>query len=122
MNTTAPLTPQVGYTCTVGNGKTRWEIISISQGDVAMSKVGGDGYTNKWAKVDELTNVRPNDPEKVTLGQVLTARANLSTATRNLDDRARHHARPEELAKLLKIATNAVEYFGDLYTRHDEGN
>lgn len=113
--------PQVGNTCTVGKGKTRWEIINISDRDVSLSKVGGDGYTNKWAKAAELTNIRPHDPELTTLGQVLTARENLAKATKALDDRARRHGKPEELNRLLKIVTNAAAHYDDQWTRHNEG-
>ena len=122
MTTTEAVTPQPGFTCTVGNGKTRWEIISLSQSEVALSKVGGDGYTNKWAKVHELMNVRPNDPDKVTLGKVLNARLKLVKATKALDDRARHHAKPEEITKLVRIVNDAAAYYNALYTRHQEGN
>lgn len=117
----ASVTPQVGYTCTVGKGKTRWEIINISQGDVAMSKVGGDGYVNKWAKVGELTNVRPNDPDLTTLGQVLAARENLAKATKELDDRSRRHGKPEEINRLLKIVTDAAAWYDVTWTRHNQG-
>lgn len=117
----ASVTPHVGFTCTVGKGKTRWEILNISQGDVAMSKVGGDGYTNKWAKVDELTNIRPNDPYVTSLGQVLDARESLAKATKALDDRSRHHAKPEEINQLLKIVTVAAAYYDRTWTRHNEG-
>lgn len=117
----ASVTLQVGNTCTVGNGKTRWEIINISQGDVAMSKVGGDGYVNKWAKVGELTNVKANDPGLTTLGEVLTARERLAKATKELDDRARRHGKPEEVNRLLQIVTDAASWYDVTWTRHNEG-
>jgi hypothetical protein len=98
--TTEPTAPVQGATCTVGTGKTRWEIIKVQEdGTLHLSKVGGDGYTNRWAKPDEARNVQPQAMIH-TLGRVLEARAQAAAAATKLADQVKRHAKPAVLSKL----------------------
>lgn len=105
--------PDLGQTCTVGSGKTRWEIIRhANDGTLHLSKVGGDGYTNRWAKPEELTNLQPRTLTN-TLGAVLDARAAAADAAQSLCDHVKRHAKPGALVKLK----DAVVVTGNRYIR-----
>lgn len=114
-------TVQPGSTCNVGKGKTRWEVIATERdGSVLhLSKVGGDGYTNKWAEVHEVTNVQ-DSTLSVTLGQVLAAREQASKASTLLADQTRRHAKPAKLSELLKNTIQLTESYIELYEEHLE--
>lgn len=105
----ATTAPQLGQTCTVCSGKTRWEIIQISQdGVLHLSKVGGDGYTNRWANPADITNVQARALTN-TLGEVLAKRHEAAEAASLLSEQIRRHAKPAAVAKLkadVEVKTN----------------
>lgn len=100
---------QLGQTCTVGSGRTRWEIIKIGQdGVLHLSKVGGDGYTNRWANPAEITNVQDRTLTH-TLGEVLAKRHEAAEAAALLSEQIRRHAKPSAVAQLkadVEVKTN----------------
>jgi len=102
-------TPQLGQTCTVGSGKTRWEIIRIeADGNLHLSKVGGDGYTNRWAAPADATNVEARTLTN-TLGEVLAKRQEAADAAATLAEQIKRHAKPSAVAKLkadVEVKTN----------------
>lgn len=107
-----------GATCTVGTGKTRWEIIRIeADGTLHMSKVGGDGYTNRWAKPDEVRNIQPQTMTH-TLGAVLEARTAASAAATTLADQVKRHAKPATLVKLLDETVVKTRRYTRTYAGH----
>jgi hypothetical protein len=117
MSSTPAITP--GATCNVGKGKTRWEVIATEANGTILhlSKVGGDGYTNKWARPDEVNNVL-DSTLSVTLGQVLSAREKASKAATLLSDQIRRHAKPEKLTELLATSVQYTETYTSLYRQH----
>ncbi|AYN57834.1 hypothetical protein HOU49_gp46 [Arthrobacter phage Eileen] len=117
MTTTTPA-PQLGDTCTVGSGKTRWEIVKVEEGGTFhLSKVGGDGYTNRWAKPDEVRNVQARALTN-TLGDVLTARREAADAAKLLSDQITRHAKPALLAKMLDEVIVKARRYTRIYAGH----
>lgn len=110
--------PAVGMTCTYGTGKTVWEIVKIqNDGTLHLSKVGGDGYTNRWARPDEIRNLKSQDIE-VILATVLDQRAEAAQAASVLADSIKRHVKPAKLEKLISAATSAAIQYQHLYERH----
>lgn len=105
----ATTAPKLGQTCTVGNGKTRWEIIRIeADGNLHLSKVGGDGYTNRWAAPADINNVQDRALNN-TLGEVLAKRQEAADAAVALAEQIKRHAKPAAVAKLkadVEVKTN----------------
>jgi hypothetical protein len=118
MTTTTSPAPQLGDTCTVGSGKTRWEIVKVEQdGTFHLSKVGGDGYTNRWAKSDEVRNVQARTMTH-SLGEVLTARQEAAAAAQHLGDQIKRHARPSALVKMLDDVIVKARRYTRIYAGH----
>lgn len=116
--TTTTTAPVQGATCTVGTGKTRWEIIRTeADGTLHLSKVGGDGYTNRWAKADEARNIEPQ-AIRHTLGAVLEARAEAAAAATTLADQVKRHAKPAALVKLQSDVVVKSNRYIRIYTGH----
>jgi hypothetical protein len=110
--------PALGQTCTVGSGKTRWEVIRhANDGTLHLSKVGGDGYTNRWARPEELTNLQPRTLTN-TLGAVLDARTAAAEAAQNLCDHVKRHAKPAKLSELQGAVVVTSNRYIRLYTGH----
>jgi hypothetical protein len=117
MESTTP-TPVLGSTCTVGSGKTRWEIVKVEEGGTFhLSKVGGDGYTNRWAKPDEVRNVQDRTLTN-TLGDVLASRRDASDAAKLLSDQITRHAKPPLLAKMLDEVIVKARRYTRIYAGH----
>jgi hypothetical protein len=115
--TTTPA-PVLGATCTVGSGKTRWEIIRVEEdGTLHLSKVGGDGYTNRWSKPDEVRNVQAQTI-KHTLGEVLAARQEAAASAANLADQVKRHAKPLTIAQLLGLLVVRTNRYIRIYKGH----
>ncbi|MHC6592403.1 hypothetical protein [Arthrobacter sp. C152] len=115
--TTTPA-PVQGATCTVGTGKTRWEIIRVqADGTLHLSKVGGDGYTNRWATADEARNIEAQ-AVKHTLGAVLEARAEAAAAAATLADQIKRHAKPTQLVKLQSDVVVKSNRYIRIYAGH----
>lgn len=111
-------TPTPGQTCIVGSGKTRWEIIRIeADGTLHMSKVGGDGYTNRWAKPADINKVQ-DSVLKHTLGAVLEAREKAATAAISLAEQIKRHAKPDKLDRLKYDALVAATTYIRIYQGH----
>lgn len=111
-------TPILGSTCTVGSGKTRWEIVKVEEGGTFhLSKVGGDGYTNRWAKPAEVRNVQDRTL-KHSLGEVLDARRDASDAAKLLSDQITRHAKPALLAKMLDEVIVKARRYTRIYAGH----
>lgn len=107
-----------GATCTVGNGKTRWEIIRIeADGTLHLSKVGGDGYTNRWANPEDLRNIEAQSIAH-TLGAVLEARTLAATAATTLADQVKRHAKPGTLVKLQSDVVVTSNRYIRVYAGH----
>lgn len=120
MTTTAAehATPKTGQTCIVGSGKTRWEIIRIeADGTLHMSKVGGDGYTNRWAKPADINKIQESTL-KHTLGAVLNAREQAAAAATSLAEQIKRHAKPEALDRLKYEALVAATKYIKIYAGH----
>lgn len=119
--TTNTITPVIGQTCTVGNGKTRWEIIRIeANGTVHLSKAGADGYTNRWAEPQDLRNIQSPDDDFTTLGMVLAARDRLSEASKNLASIAARHGKPEAINRHLADVAEAASWYDVHWTNHND--
>lgn len=107
-----------GATCTVGSGKTRWEIIRLdNDGQLHLSKVGGDGYTNRWTLSHEVRNVEPQ-AIRHTLGAVLEARAEAAWAATKLADQIKRHAKPADLVKLQSDVVVKSNRYIRVYAGH----
>jgi hypothetical protein len=110
--------PKLGQTATIGNGKTRWEIIRIeADTTLHLSKVGGDGYTNRWAKPADLNNIQESTLAN-TLGAVLTAREAAATAAQALAEQIKRHAKPGALRKLRDEAIVTANRYIRIYAGH----
>lgn len=110
--------PKLGQTCTVGNGKTRWEIIRIeADTTLHLSKVGGDGYTNRWAKPADLNNIEDRALAN-TLGRVLTAREAAATAAQALAEQIKRHAKPDALVTLQSAVVVTSNQYIRIYRGH----
>lgn len=111
-------TVQLGQTCTVGNGKTRWEIIRIeANGTLHLSKVGADGYTNRWAEPADLRNIQHRTMDN-TLGDVLTKRQEAADAAKLLADQITRHAKPAALVKLQDDVVVKTRRYTRTYAGH----
>jgi len=114
----ATTSPQLGQTCTVGSGKTRWEIIRIeADGNLHLSKVGGDGYTNRWAAPADVTNVEARALTN-TLGEVLAKRQEAADAAATLAEQIKRHAKPSAVAKLKADVEVKTNRYIRIYTGH----
>jgi len=107
-----------GMTCRLGKSKTgvQWEIIHFDTSSltVQLSKLGGDGYTNRWAKCEELNDLQPR-LLPVTLAACLAWQRQVKNAAKNLEDKARFFnsatdcvARGKELATFTEAFQKAV--------------
>lgn len=115
---TATTAPTLGQTCTVGNGKTRWEIIRIeADTTLHLSKVGGDGYTNRWAKPADLRNIEDRALAN-TLGHVLLARQTAADAAQLLAEQIKRHAKPDTLRQLRDTAVVSATRYIRIYAGH----
>lgn len=116
---TSTLTPAVGMTCTFGTGKTVWEIVKIENSgkQLHLSKVGGDGYTNRWAAPDEIRNLTPQTV-KVNLATVLEKRAAAAHAAGVLGDQIKRHAKPAKVLELLHTSHRLADEYLNLYAEH----
>ncbi|MET4094590.1 hypothetical protein [Arthrobacter sp. UYCu712] len=111
-------TPKLGQTCTVGNGKTRWEIIRIeADTTLHLSKVGGDGYTNRWAKPADLNNIKDRALAH-TLGHVLLARQTAADAATALAEQIKRHAKPDSLRVLRDATVVSATRYIRIYAAH----
>lgn len=85
-------TIEVGMTCRLGKSKTAvlWEVVKAESenGDVQLSKLGGDGYVNKWARVEALVDVQPR-LLPVTLASVLEWQKKVRALGASLNDTGR---------------------------------
>ena len=81
-----------GMTCRVGKSKAGvlWEVQSLSMSGTHayLSKMGGDGYTNRSVSLDELSHVEPRVLE-VALFEVQAQREKVRDLAEKLRDRAR---------------------------------
>lgn len=103
-----------GMTCRLGKSKTsvQWEVIKYDAKSltVQLSKLGGDGYVNKWAKTEELKDLQPR-LLPVTLASVLEWQATLRTLSASLADAGRFFTNTEKcLALASKIKANAEAF------------
>lgn len=118
MTTTTAPEPKLGATCTVGSGKTRWEIVKVEQdGTFHLSKVGADGYTNRWAKPDDVRNVQ-DQTLNYTLGDVLATRRDAADAAKLAADQITRHAKPALLVKLLDEVVVKTRRYTRIYAGH----
>lgn len=77
MSTTPTLSR--GMTARIGKGRTaiQWEVLAIEGDRAHLTKLGGDGYVNKWEAPESLNRIEPQLLE-VTLGEVLAIKADLA--------------------------------------------
>lgn len=117
------LVPVVGMTCNFGSGKTIWEIVRVDHDtdgnpkQLHLSKAGSDGYTNRWATPGEVRNLTPQT-RQVPLGTVLDRREAAGTAAHNLELGIKLKTRPNELANLIKRATETAQDYTRTYALH----
>jgi len=97
-----------GSTCrlSASKGATVWEIQHIDTrrygGDkdsVYLSKLGGDGYVNKSAKIDDLLDLEAQKLE-VGLYQVLALRDEIRTRTDGIKDKARFITQADKVLEM----------------------
>ncbi|MGQ3384458.1 hypothetical protein [Glutamicibacter sp. TV12E] len=90
----------IGSTARLGKSKTStlWEVIKVEAGTgmVSLSKLGGDGYVNKYAHVDELRDVGERLLE-VTLADCLALQTSVQNWGRTITDRARFFSNSGEV-------------------------
>lgn len=103
-----------GMTCRLGKSKTsvQWEVIHYNAQSlqVQLSKLGGDGYVNKWANAQDLKDLQPR-LLPVTLASVLEWQETLRALSVSLADAGRFFANTEKCLGLAsKINANAEAF------------
>jgi len=103
---------RIGSTARLGKSKTStlWEVIKVDTGTgmVSLSKLGGDGYVNKYAHIDELRNVGPRLLE-VTLADCLALQTSVQNWGRTITDRARFFANSGEVHDSVAKVADTTE-------------
>lgn len=118
-----------GVTARTGKSKAaaRWEVLFVDGDSVHLSKLGGDGYVNKRAKIADLLDVQ-EQRTSVTLATVIGLRDKVRAAGAAINDRARFmDAAPKLLQdaedlKALTVALNAAwsNYRASIAEHHPE--
>lgn len=78
----------VGATCRIGKGKTLWEVIKITGGELRLSALGKGGYVNRNANTADVNDVQ-EQAMQWPLYIVLDERARAKAAAVDLLDRLR---------------------------------
>lgn len=116
-------TPVVGATCTFGSGKTVWEIVKVNRNqdgtihDLHLSKYLGDGYTNRWARPDEIRKLKAQTLG-VSLAKILDLREQAENAAKKLYDAIHSKAKAEKLDEVLTAAVKATNEYSISYENH----
>ncbi|MGV2855373.1 hypothetical protein ACNPON_17485 [Glutamicibacter sp. AGC13] len=109
MNTIEP-----GMTCRLGKAKTavQWEVIDFKPQSltVQLSKLGGDGYVNKWSTVQELIDLQPR-LLPVTLASVLAWQEKVRNLGASLSDTGRFFANSGKCVDLASKINAHTEGF-----------
>lgn len=114
-------TINVGMTCYIGKGKTLWEVIEIKPAThtLELSALGKDGYSNRSAKVEEVTRLA-EQTVVTSLAQVIEARAKAKNATANLADRLRFSDPKSIREATRKVNDLAYTYVGIVEDHHGD--
>ena len=117
-------TINLGDTCRLGKSKNGvlWTVIGKpdAEGMVSLSKLGGDGYVNKTAHVDDMRDVQPNQLETM-LWEVLAYQEQVRGYSETIKDRARFFKGKDEVARLASLLLDSSSRLQDSVNSYHAG-
>lgn len=117
-------TIEVGMTCRLGKSKTAvlWEVIKVERKDehVQLSKLGGDGYVNKHAKIADLKDIGER-LLGVTLADCLDLQNRARKLGHSINDTARFFDNSDKVRTLTAQLTDTAERFHQAVAAYEAG-
>lgn len=115
---------EVGMTCRLGKSKTavQWEVIdfNVQSLTVQLSKLGGDGYVNKWSNPEDLIDLQPR-LLPVTLASVLARQEKVRALGASLNDAGRFFANSVKCVALASHISAHTEAFHKAVAGYEAG-
>lgn len=117
-------TIEPGMTCRLGKAKTsvQWEVLKLGMtpGHVNLSKLGGNGYVNKTARIEDLKDLQPR-LLKVTLAHCLDLQDSIRKLGHSINDTARFFDNSDKVRTLTAQLTDTAERFHQAVAAYEAG-